>query len=347
MPLQVVHLVGSAVSDFLADLSRLYAGDCLSAVADGARYQPHIAYVSPDGTWRFPVDLEASSIAAAAPLTLGAAVERLEALHLDVVVPQMFCRPGMTVYRALFDVLGIPYVGNPADVMALGADKAHARSIVAAAGVSVPQGEVVRRGAAVTIAPPVVVKPVDSDNSLGVTLVRHADQLDGALSAAFDHSGAALVERYVELGREVRCGILVRDGQLICLPLEEYAVDADSKPIRDHADKLARTGEGELNLVAKDAEHAWIVDPADPVTERVWDAARRCHVALGCRDYSLFDFRIDAEGEPWFLEASLYNSFARKSVLCVMAAAAGIGVPEFFDLAVRAATTRLPSADDR
>ena len=30
------------------------------------------------------------------------------------MVPQMFCIPGMTAYRALFDVLGIPYLGNPA-----------------------------------------------------------------------------------------------------------------------------------------------------------------------------------------------------------------------------------------
>ena len=82
--------------------------------------------------------------------------------------------------------------------------------------------------------------------------------------------------------------------------------------------------------MAKDADHAWIVDPADPVTARVWELARRCHVALGCRDYSLFDFRVDPDGRPWFLEASLYHSFARQSVLSVMATAAGRGVPEVF-----------------
>ena len=54
----------------------------------------------------------------------------------------MFCLPGMTHYRALFDVLGIPYVGNAPDVMALTADKAKAKAVVAAAGVDVPAGEV-------------------------------------------------------------------------------------------------------------------------------------------------------------------------------------------------------------
>ena len=76
------------------------------------------------------------------------------------------------------------------------------------------------------------------------------------------------------------------------------------------------------------------------MTQPVWEAARRCHLALGCRDYSLFDFRIDPDGQPWFLEAGLYCSFARKSVISVMAAAAGMPVSELFQLAIRESTGR-------
>ena len=54
----VLHLVGSAVDEFHADLSRLYAGACLAALTDSARDDVHLAYVSPDGWWRFPADLE-------------------------------------------------------------------------------------------------------------------------------------------------------------------------------------------------------------------------------------------------------------------------------------------------
>ncbi len=103
-----------------------------------------------------------------------------------------------------------------------------------------------------------------------------------------------------------------------------------ARPIREYADKIARNGAGELSLVAKDPSRAWIVGPADPVTPAVREAARRCHRALGCRDYSLFDFRIDPGGQPWFLEAGLYCSFARTSVISVMAAAAGLPLPELF-----------------
>jgi D-alanine-D-alanine ligase len=331
---RVLHLAGSAVSDFLADLSRLYARDCLDHAADPARYESAIAYVSPDRRWRFPAGLSRAEIAAAPAMPLAEAMGRLAVLDADVALPQMFCLPGMTSYRALLEVAGVPYVGSPPGVMALGANKPNARAIVAAAGVRVPAGEVVRPGEVPALEPPVVVKPVDGDNSIGTTLVRDRSGYPAALEAAFAHSGAALAETYVELGREVRCGLVVRDGQLVGLPLEEYNVDPVTRPIRDYADKIRRTGDGELSLVAKDTTRAWIVDPGDPLTQRVQAAARRCHVALGCRHYSLFDFRIDPAGQPWFLEAGLYCSFAEKSVIATMARAAGTGLPELFGTAI-------------
>lgn len=337
MALRVLHLVGSAVSDFYCDLSRLYAGDCLSTVDDPARYESVIAYVTPDRRWRFPVDLGPEAIAAAPAVSAATAIAYVGSLDVDVMVPQMFCLPGMTEYRALFDVLGIPYVGNSSDVMALTSHKPRAKAVVAGGGVDVPLGQVVRPGDLVGIEPPAVVKPVDGDNSVGVTLVRDRGGFDSAVEEACAHGSAALVESYIELGREVRCGIVVRGGELVCLPLEEYNVDARAKPIREAADKVRRADDGELALVAKERTKAWIVDEHDPINEVVWDAARRCHVALGCRHYSLFDFRVDAAGRPWFLEAGLYCSFARQSVIAVIAAAAGISTEELFAICIDSA----------
>lgn len=346
MTLRVLHLVGSAVSDFLVDLSRLYAADALAALADPDRYEFHVALVTPDGRWRFPDDLSDEAIAAAPALPVAEAVDRLRALHLDLMVPQMFCLPGMTTYRALFDLLEIPYVGNPPDVMALGAHKARARAVVAAAGVDVPTGEVLRPGDLPSIPAPSVVKPVGGDNSLGVSLVTGPGDYPAALATAFTDGDEVLVESYVALGREVRCGVLAGDGELVCLPLEEYDVDEQSKPIRDHADKISRDDDG-LHLVAKDATRAWIVDPADPITQAVWDAAKKCHTALGCRHYSLFDFRIDPDGRPWFLEAGLYCSFASTSVIAVMAGAAGTSLEQLFAATVREAGLNLDARRPR
>lgn len=336
-PLTVLVLAGSPVDAFHADLSTVYAGGFLDALGGHPDHRIEIAFVLPGGRWCFPADVAAESVDAAPTMSLSEAMVAIEALEVDLMVPQMFCRPGMTTYRSLFDLMGIPHLGNTADVMAMTARKDLARAVVAAAGVDVPFGEVVEADGAIEVPLPVVVKPVDADNSTGVTLVRDSESLDAALEEALRHSEAALVETYVPLGREVRCGILEIDGELVCLPLEEYAVDEQGKPVRDHADKLDRTASGDLFLVAKERSRAWPVDVDDSVTEPVWAAARIAHRALGCRHYSLFDFRVDPDGRPWFLEASLYCSYAPSSVLAVMADAAGITVPELFALSVREA----------
>lgn len=331
--LRILHLVGSAQNDFYCELSRLYGADCLAATAQ-LHYDSAIAYITPDGQWRFPRSLSREDIAQTKPIPVFEAIELITAQNIDIVLPQMFCIPGMTHYRALFDLLKIPYVGNTPDIMAIAAHKAKAKAIVEAAGVKVPRGELLRQGDIPTITPPVVIKPANSDNSLGVNLVKDAAEYDAALKKAFEYASEVIVETFIELGREVRCGIIVKDGELIGLPLEEYLVDPHEKPIRTYADKLQKTDDGNLHLVAKDKTRAWIVDPNDPLTQKVHQVAKKCHQALGCRHYSLFDFRIDPQGEPWFLEAGLYCSFAPKSVISCMAKAAGISLNELLMIAI-------------
>ena len=329
-PLRILHLIGSPTSDVLCELSELYGRGCLDALHDPAKYDFVIAHVSPDGAWRFPQTLAAEAIASAPRLSLAEAVATLTGLGIAAALPQMFCRRGMTDLRALLDLLSIPYLGNRPLQMALTEDKAMAKAIVAAAGIAVPRSQLLRRGEAPGVAVPAVVKPNSSDNSDGVTLVTAACDYAQALEAAFACSQTVLVEDYIELGREVRCGLVERGGELICLPLEEYFVDAETRPIRRAADKLKRNVGGDLTLAAKTPSESWIVADDDPIVPAVWAAARLCHVALGCRQYSLFDFRIDPQGRPWFLEAGLYCSFAPSSVIVTMMAAAGTPLNKFF-----------------
>ena len=329
-PRTVLQLVGSPVDEFHAELSRLYAAASISALDDPTRYRTHIAYVAPGGNWSFPTDLSAQTLSTTPELPVSQAISYLKQLRVDVMVPQMFCVPGMTVYRSLFDSLGVPYLGSRGDVMAIAADKVRTRALVSAAGVTVPAGQVVRDHVRTGLPYPLVVKPATADNSVGVSYVARDCDYDRAVDDALAHGDTALVETYVELGREVRCGIVVCDGELICLPLEEYVVDGDTRPIRTREDKLDRTDSGELYLVAKDTSRAWMVPTDDPITETVWAAARLSHTALGCRQYSLFDFRIDPQGRAWFLEAGLYCSFAPGSVIATMARAAGVELSELF-----------------
>lgn len=333
---RLLHLVGSPTDDFHAELSLVYARGALASLQAGTDHEHVVAHVAPGGLWRLPdrPALDEATLAATEPVDLATALRMLQGAGVAAALPQMFCRAGMTHYRALLDVLDLPYLGNDPATMALGADKARARAVVAAAGVPVPEGAVVRAGDPRPgfARGDVVVKPVDADNSAGVTLVRGEEPgaaYDAAVAAACrdDGSGRALVERYVPLGREVRCGVLATRDGLVPLPLEEYAVDEAAAPVRLADSKLARDGSGELGLVAKDVTRAWIVDADDPVVSAVHEAALAAYDALGCRHYGLFDLRIDPEGRPWFLEAGLYCSYAPTSVVATMARAAGIDLP--------------------
>ena len=335
--LHILHLVGSAENEFYCDLSRLYGKDCIEATTKPSRYRFSIAYVTPDRLWRFPVSLSREDINAATPLSLSQAIQWITEQNIDLVLPQMFCLPGMTQYRSLFDLLNLPYLGNTAELMGLTANKVHAKAIVRSMGVKVPYGELLRKGDTPNIRPPVVIKPANSDNSLGVTLVKTMEEYDAGLEKAFQYADQVLVEEYIELGREVRCGTIVKDGELISLPLEEYAVNKENNPIRNYEDKLKKDDSGELTYAAKDKKKAWIVDSNDPVTRRVQDIAKQCHQALGCRHYSLFDFRIDPQGQPWFLEAGLYCSFSPKSVVVMMAEAKGISLDELLEIVIKEA----------
>ena len=339
--LRILHLVGSAQDQFYCDLSYLYAKGCWEAISSLKQYESYFAYITPDRQWRFPTTLQQDAIQQAPTYSLTKAIEIIRTNAIDLVLPQMFCLPGMTEYRALFDLLQIPYIGNTATLMAITADKAKTKAIVAASGVRVPHAILVRPGDRPNIRPPVIIKPVHSDNSMGVSLVRDLSESALALATAFNYADEVLVEDYIELGREVRCGIVVRDGELVGLPLEEYQVNPIDNPIRRHSDKLKRTDNGDLSYAAKGNDKSWIVDPSDPVTAKVHAIAKQCHRALGCRHYSLFDFRIDPQGQPWFLEAGLYCSYSPKSVIASTAKAAGIPLPDLLALAIASALNPL------
>ena len=343
----VLHLTGSPESQFFADLSLLYANGCLESACDADRYESLIAFVSPDGQWRFPNSLESESIAGVDPMSFAEAMRKLEDSKIDVIVPQMFCHAGMTHFRGLSDLLGVPMVGNPASVMAVAANKVLTRGVVSDAGVRVPQATVLRRRQLREIGKddetlrseieslykklPLIVKPALSDNSLGVSRATTKVELHSAIKEAFQHCDTVLVEQYIALGREVRCGVIECCDELVCLPLQEYRMKGDSAFIRATSSKLTQTEDGNLELTSKNNPQSWIVGVDDPLTERVHNAAKICHQSLGCRDYSLFDFRIDCEGRPWFLEAGLYCSFSPNSILVAMAEASGISLKTLFD----------------
>jgi D-alanine-D-alanine ligase len=309
---------------------------------------------------------------------MGQALAKMESMSppIDVVMPHMFCMPGMTRYRALCEMLGLEVLGCSSDTCSIANDKFLTKQVCAAAGVPVPKAELLQKSsegkdvhaAAPRVleirSPPFIVKPARDDNSLGLSLVREASEnvVAEALAAAFERSESIVVEDYIA-GREVRVAVLeqpAKDGNgktLEVLPKIEYFLD----DIRTSSHKLA-TNDGKLltsdgnvaeAIVAakKDGDRACPAQLEPEVHARLDDLAMRAHKALGCKYYSLYDVRIDENGFPFMLEAALFCSFSPYSVIVSLAAKSGNAAieqhPSLFEsfLQEAASTTRARRAE--
>ncbi|HAC64770.1 MAG TPA: D-alanine--D-alanine ligase [Cyanothece sp. UBA12306] len=245
--------------------------------------------------------------------------------EVDLVVPHMFCLPGMTSFRALFeDILGLPVVGSSSGCTALAANKSQTKSIVSAKGVRVAPSQELHLGDPLMMQPPLIVKPNAEDNSLGVTLVWQSNEISEALKAGFEFDDTLLVEEYIP-GREIRVAVIEHQGQLYVPAMIEYLM-TEENPIRTVNDKLKLESNG-MPYSQPEKPTATPVCPA-VVTPKLYselaDAAKKAHGALGCRDYSLYDFRVHAEtGKPYLLEAGLFWTFSSISMISRMVLADG------------------------
>jgi D-alanine-D-alanine ligase len=120
--------------------------------------------------------------------------------------------------QGLFELIGLPYVGNGVLASAMGMDKHYTKTVLQAAGVLVAPWITLHRSdragdpmplrrRVAALGYPVFVKPARAGSSVGVSKVDDAAGLDHALDKAFAEDSKVLVERGV-IGRELEIGML-------------------------------------------------------------------------------------------------------------------------------------------
>jgi len=190
----VLHLCGSGVSEYYEGVSSYYASECFQAVTETGTYDNRIAKVHCDGSWSFPASFKDEDKEAAPRMSIIDAMRTISEMKPAVMIPHMFCLPGMTTYRTLFEAFKIPMVGCDGPLMSLSTNKAHTRSIVQAAGVRVAQGELLRKGEKPSMPPPFVLNPCSEDNSVGISLFtgKNGQTVEEALETAFSFDDEGL-----------------------------------------------------------------------------------------------------------------------------------------------------------
>jgi D-alanine-D-alanine ligase len=236
--------------------------------------------------------------------------------------------------QGLLDTLGIPYTGSGVLASALAMDKVMAKTVLAAAGLDVPRGAVVRSEigadlqAARAVGLPVFVKPVASGSSVGASIVRDAEHLAPAIADALRYDERAMVEEYLK-GVELTVAVIGND-ELTPLPVIEIVTGREFFDYRAKYD----AGASEEIVPAR--------VPND-VAKRAQDLAVRAHQALGCRGMSRTDF-VWVGDRMAALEVNTIPGMTANSLLPKAAKAAGIG---FGDLLTRLVEWSLEDARRR
>lgn len=227
--------------------------------------------------------------------------------------------------------MGLPFTGSGPESSRISFDKILTRERLAANGIPVPKGEVLRNANERTIPVPLVVKPPREGSSVGCHIVAAETDWDAAFMDAVRFSGEALVEEYIP-GRELTVGIVglsrekaqkaqssprsfAANSNLEVLPVVEI------QPATAWYDYEAKyvTGETRYTVPAElDAETA----------AELQSIALKTFQCLGAEGFGRIDFRLSPEGRPYVLELNAIPGFTATSLLPKAAQAAGIGFSE-------------------
>ena len=264
----------------------------------------------------------------------------LESERPDVVFPALHGSSGED--GSLLDLLAglhVPAVGSSGSSARRAWSKPVASSLLAEAGVAVPESIVlsheafrelgassVLRVVREALEGDLVVKPASGGSAQGVTIVQDTNDLARAMVEAFTYDDVAVVERRV-VGTEVAVAVIDTGDGPVALPAVEIEPTAGVYSFQ------ARYNAGETTFYAPSRLDASVIAAAS-------DAAVLAHRTLGLRDLSRVDFIIDHDGRPWFLEANVIPGLTETSLVPLAIEASGTDASTVYSALARSAHSR-------
>jgi D-alanine-D-alanine ligase len=224
--------------------------------------------------------------------------------------------------QAVLDVIDVPYTGSGPLASALAMDKDLSKRLFRAAGVPVPawfMAPVAADDVTTALGWPVIVKPSKQGSSVGLTLVKQAQDLDNAVSVAAQYDDEVMAEQFIP-GQELTVGVL---GD-VPLPVGQIV---SKHELFDYETKYT-PGMSEETFPAR-------IDTL--LARQLQEYALMAHRALKLNGYSRVDFRVTAEGDIFCLEANSLPGMTRTSLLPQAAQAAGIPFSELCERIARLA----------
>jgi D-alanine-D-alanine ligase len=242
-----------------------------------------------------------------------------------------------TVYdqhiASYLELMQIPYTGcNPRGlILARGKDLSktlvHHRRIAVPAFAVFPMRRKVKRPARLAL--PLIVKSLNEDGSLGISqasIVDTDDKLVERVAFIHDRIGtAAIAEQYIE-GRELYVGVL-GNNRLRVLPVWELKFGSmggpGSRQIATEKVKHDPSYQERVGIVDGPAKNL-----APEVSAHIQRIAKRIYRTLGLDGYARIDFRLSADGTPYFIEANPNPEIAKSQEFATAARHDGLDYPD-------------------
>ena len=234
--------------------------------------------------------------------------------------------------QQLLEDAHIPYVGSRVKASADAMDKALAKELFSAAGLTVAPGIVVQKSDpypdAQTLKYPVFVKPSSGGSSRGTHKVKSPDALSAAIDDALLYDSKVLIETAIN-GREIECAVLERDGTSYASVLGEIVVnpqfefyDFEAKYLDD-----ATTVKIPAEIPEDDAQAIQI-------------AAMQAFDALGCAGLARCDFFYTNDNQIIINEINTLPGFTGTSVYPKLWQATGVSYSDLITALIDSAISK-------
>jgi D-alanine-D-alanine ligase len=236
---------------------------------------------------------------------------------------------------AFLEMLRQPYTGcNPRGLL-LARDKPLCKQLLSYHRIPSPQFAVFRRGIKLRlprkIKYPLFVKSTTEDASLGISqasIVTDKAQLKQRIQFVHDQVQTdALVEEYIE-GRELYVGVMGND-RLTRLPVWEMKFGSLSENSAGIATRRVKWDKKYQKKHGIDTYEAKELSPA--VVARLDKLSRRVYRSLGLSGCARIDYRMNAEGQIYVIEANPNPNLAADEDFAQSALAAGVSYPELLE----------------
>lgn len=242
------------------------------------------------------------------------------------------------VVPCILDAANIPYIGSSQYALLLTRNKYHAKVIASNAGLPTPGALMITHEnitALQTVTYPAIVKPIAESSSIGIEqgkaiVYSKAEALQQAARIQAKYNQPALIESFVA-GIEVEIPIIIDESGPRVLGMAAVSVNGKIPPLDFYLSSESVYDDG----------YDYVPVPTALDRALLSALAIKGARAFGMRDYGRIDFRIDKQGNPWFIEASTHPHVQRCSSFYSVATWRNQTYAQMLDELVQVGATRI------